>query len=166
MTEVLMTSAGIEIYKDKKINEISGGTKRKLSLIISICSFPDYLILDEPSAGMDPFTRRPEALSDKMAVLVNGKLVCIDTPKNIKMKHNNMYILEVFTDHPEQFESLFIMEKNIFGLWPEENYELESSLHHQKYFVKMRFENIANVFYWMEYSKDIGLSKKYLKSKL
>ncbi|ORY22414.1 P-loop containing nucleoside triphosphate hydrolase protein [Neocallimastix californiae] len=183
MTEVLMTSAGIEIYKDKKINEISGGTKRKLSLIISICSFPDYLILDEPSAGMDPFTRRriwklitdlkalrqpstiltthsteeAEALSDKMAVLVNGKLVCIDTPKNIKMKHNNMYILEVFTDHPEQFESLFIMEKNIFGLRPEENYELESSLHHQKYFVKMRFENIANVFYWMEYSKDIGL---------
>lgn len=96
-----------------------------------------------------------------MAVLVNGKLVCIDTPKNIKMKHNNMYILEVFTDHPEQFESLFIMEKNIFGLWPEENYELESSLHHQKYFVKMRFENIANVFYWMEYSKDIGLVSQY-----
>jgi len=27
-------------------------------LIIAICSSPSYLILDEPSAGMDPFTRR------------------------------------------------------------------------------------------------------------
>jgi len=57
-TKALIEACGIEGHTHKKVCEISGGTKRKLSLIIAICSSPSYLILDEPSAGMDPFTRR------------------------------------------------------------------------------------------------------------
>ena len=187
MTESLMKASGIDKYRDKKVCEISGGTKRKLSIIISICSSPDYLILDEPSAGMDPFTRRyiwklltdyksirkpstlltthsteeAEALSDRIAILVKGKLVCIDTPKNIKMKHNDNYLLEVFTNLPQQFNTEIIKKRNIFGLGNDEEYQLESSLNHQKYSVKMKKENIANVFQLMEYAKEIGLVTQY-----
>ncbi|KAL6594717.1 hypothetical protein U3516DRAFT_608426 [Neocallimastix sp. 'constans'] len=179
-TKALIEACGIELHTNKKVSEISGGTKRKLSLIVSICSSPNYLILDEPSAGMDPFTRRymwkliselkkvretatiltthsteeAEALCDRIAILIKGRLVCVDTPRSIKMNHSNSYILEVFTNYPDQFEKEFVRKYNIFGLYRDEKYDLESSFSYQKYSVKMRTENIANVFSMMEYAKE------------
>ncbi|CAL1544690.1 unnamed protein product [Lymnaea stagnalis] len=37
---------------------LSGGTKRKLSLGISLIGNPALIMLDEPTAGMDPISRR------------------------------------------------------------------------------------------------------------
>lgn len=37
---------------------LSGGNKRKLSLAISVIGNPPIILLDEPSAGMDPEARR------------------------------------------------------------------------------------------------------------
>ncbi|ORX75937.1 P-loop containing nucleoside triphosphate hydrolase protein [Anaeromyces robustus] len=186
-TKALINACGIENHTNKKISEISGGTKRKVSLIIAICSSPKYLILDEPSAGMDPFTRRymwklikdlkkiretatiltthsteeAEALCDRIAILIKGRLVCIDTPKSIKMNQSDKYVLEVFTDHPDIFEKQIVRENNLFGLEDEEDYELESSISYQKYFVNMKTENIANVFAMMEKVVKAGLVSQY-----
>jgi len=97
--------------------------------------------LDEPSAGMDPFTRRymwkliselkkvretatiltthsteeAEALCDRIAILIKGRLVCIDTPRSIKMNHSNSYTLEVFTSQPKVFEATYVKKLNLFG---------------------------------------------------
>ncbi|ORX45952.1 hypothetical protein BCR36DRAFT_372441 [Piromyces finnis] len=186
-TKALIESCGIENHANKKVCEISGGTKRKLSLIIAICSSPDYLILDEPSAGMDPFTRRymwnlisklkngretvtiltthsteeAEALCDRIAILIKGRLVCIDTPRSIRMNYNNTYTLEVFTSDPERFEESFVKEKNLFGLDENENYEVESSINYQKYSVKIKIENIARVFSLMEDAKEQKCVNQY-----
>eukprot|EP00833_Pecoramyces_ruminatium_P012664 jgi/Orpsp1_1/1186696/evm.model.d7180000052567.1 len=186
-TKALVEACGIENHMHKKVSEISGGTKRKLSFIISICSSPDYLILDEPSAGMDPFTRRymwrlisqlkkvretatiltthsteeAEALCDRIAILIKGNLVCIDTPRSIKMNKSNRYVLEVFTDYPEQFEKVYVKRGNLFGLTDDEHYDLENSISYQKYTVEMKLENIANVFSYMEYAKKVGHIKQY-----
>jgi len=43
-TKALINACGIENHTNKKIGEISGGTKRKVSLIIAICSSPSYII--------------------------------------------------------------------------------------------------------------------------
>jgi len=186
-TKALIEACGIELHTNKKVSEISGGTKRKLSLIVSICSSPNYLILDEPSAGMDPFTRRymwkliselkkvretatiltthsteeAEALCDRIAILIKGRLVCVDSPKSIKMNHSHSYILEVFTDRPEEFEEVYVRGQNIFGLASNENYQLESSISYQKYSVQMKTENIANVFSVMEQAKKAGIISQY-----
>ncbi|KAL6601983.1 hypothetical protein LY90DRAFT_509702 [Neocallimastix californiae] len=186
-TKALAEACGIEIHLNKKVSEISGGTKRKLSLIVAICSSPNYLILDEPSAGMDPFTRRymwkliselkkvretatiltthsteeAEALCDRIAILIKGRLVCVDSPKSIKMNHSHSYILEVFTDRPEEFEEVYVRGQNIFGLASNENYQLESSISYQKYSVQMKTENIANVFSVMEQAKKAGIISQY-----
>ena len=47
--------------KDKinaKGNELSGGMKRKLSVGIALAGGSKVVILDEPTAGMDPYARR------------------------------------------------------------------------------------------------------------
>jgi len=186
-SKALIEACGIESHTNKKVKEISGGTKRKLSLIIAICSSPSYLILDEPSAGMDPFTRRymwqlikelkkvretaniltshsteeAEALCDRIAILIKGRLVCIDTARSIKMNHSDKYTLEVFTSNVSQFEEEFVKKQNLFGLDSITDYEVESSINYQKYSVNMKIENIARVFEMMEYAKDYGLVTQY-----
>ena len=45
-------------HKHKKVNELSGGMKRKLSLAMAIVTKPQVLILDEPTSGLDVESRR------------------------------------------------------------------------------------------------------------
>jgi Cu-processing system ATP-binding protein len=44
----------LENEKSKKIKTLSGGTRQKLSAVIAFLFNPDILILDEPTAGLDP----------------------------------------------------------------------------------------------------------------
>jgi len=53
-----INAAGLEEHQNKRIDHLSGGTKRKLSILIAICGYPERILLDEPTAGMDPSTRR------------------------------------------------------------------------------------------------------------
>ncbi len=48
----------IEEHADKKAAKLSGGTKRKLSYGISMLGAPKVVLLDEPSTGMDPQSKR------------------------------------------------------------------------------------------------------------
>jgi|TARA_B110001469_G_C9573503_1_gene284391 ATP-binding cassette subfamily A (ABC1) protein 3 len=45
-------------YKYKHADQLSGGNKRKLQTAIAILGNPLVVLLDEPSAGMDPAARR------------------------------------------------------------------------------------------------------------
>ena len=45
-------------HKEKLVNELSGGMKRKLSLAMAIVSKPQLLILDEPTSGLDVESRQ------------------------------------------------------------------------------------------------------------
>ena len=87
---------------------LSGGQRRKLSLAISILGNPYLILLDEPSTGMDPQSRRDtysfikeakqnrvimltthymdeaEELGDKIAIMSNGRLKCWGTSSYLK----------------------------------------------------------------------------------
>lgn len=89
---------GLEPHRTKAAGTLSGGNKRKLSVAIAILGNPQIILLDEPSAGMDPESRRfmwsvigkisndktsaviltthlmeeAEALATKMGIMVKG----------------------------------------------------------------------------------------------
>lgn len=46
-----------EIQQNKKISEMSKGMKTKLMLMVAISHYPDFLILDEVTSGLDPVIR-------------------------------------------------------------------------------------------------------------
>lgn len=48
----------ISEHANKLTKEISGGTKRKLSYVIAMLGAPKVVLLDEPSTGMDPKSKR------------------------------------------------------------------------------------------------------------
>ncbi len=45
-------------HVDKKVSQLSGGNKRKLSTAIALIGNPKVIFLDEPTTGMDPATKR------------------------------------------------------------------------------------------------------------
>jgi len=45
-------------FRDKQSGALSGGNKRKLCVAIAIIGTPPIILLDEPSAGMDPESRK------------------------------------------------------------------------------------------------------------
>ncbi len=52
-----MVSLDFDKYKNKSPFEISGGEKRRVSLATMLVSNPEYIILDEPTVGLDPKTK-------------------------------------------------------------------------------------------------------------
>ena len=56
--EQMIRSVGLQPFRDRLGDQLSGGNKRKLSLGIALIGGPNVLLLDEPSTGLDPLAKR------------------------------------------------------------------------------------------------------------
>ncbi|KAK3796087.1 hypothetical protein RRG08_044081 [Elysia crispata] len=107
-------------HADKLTGQYSGGNKRKLSTAMALVGDPPFIMLDEPSSGMDPKARRQlwnvlsqvrasgrtlvltshsmeecDALCTRLAIMINGKFVCMGSPQHLKNKFGQGYTLIV-----------------------------------------------------------------------
>jgi len=72
----LISSFGLEAIFHKRMRTLSGGTRQKVSAALAFLFNPKFLILDEPTAGLDPLAS--EILKDKIRKEKNqGKLILI-----------------------------------------------------------------------------------------
>ncbi len=76
LDEDLMHAFGLEKLQQKRMRTLSGGTRQKVSAALAFLFNPDVLILDEPTAGLDPVSS--EILKEKIIKEKNkGKLILI-----------------------------------------------------------------------------------------
>lgn len=76
--EDLYTQFFIKELQSKKMSTLSGGTRQKVSAVLAFMFSPKVLILDEPTAGLDPLAA--EVLKDKIIKeRNNGKLILVSS---------------------------------------------------------------------------------------
>jgi Cu-processing system ATP-binding protein len=76
LDEELLVSFGLDKILDKRMRTLSGGTRQKVSATLAFLFNPDVLILDEPTAGLDPLAS--EVLKEKIIKeKQKGKLILI-----------------------------------------------------------------------------------------
>lgn len=56
--EDLLTTTRLKPFLDRKAKNLSGGMRQKLALICTLIHLPDIILLDEPTTGVDPISRR------------------------------------------------------------------------------------------------------------
>jgi len=76
LDEELIGLLGVKEIEDKKLGTLSGGTKQKVSACLAFLFSPPVLVLDEPTAGLDPLSS--EILKNKIRKeKEKGKLIII-----------------------------------------------------------------------------------------
>jgi len=116
----LLAFAQLEEKKDVKVEALSGGMKRRLTIARALVSEPDILMLDEPTTGLDPqarhilwdrlfrlkedgvtliitthFMDEAEQLCDRLVVMDKGKIMAEGSPAELIKKYATREVLEV-----------------------------------------------------------------------
>lgn len=124
----MVTVCGLEGEKHKKISELSKGYKQRVGLAQALIHDPDVLVLDEPTAGLDPnqiieirdlireigkektvilsshILAEVEATCDRILIINKGKIVADGTSSDLRKKSQGREILKVGIEEGEKNE--------------------------------------------------------------
>ena len=118
--EELLAFAQLEEKRDVKVDALSGGMKRRITIARALVSEPDILMLDEPTTGLDPqarhilwdrlfrlketgvtlvltthFMDEAEQLCDRLVVMDKGKIMAEGSPLELIKTYSTKEVLEV-----------------------------------------------------------------------
>lgn len=124
----LLEAADMSEFRKRLAGKLSGGMKQKLGLVCALIHRPKVILLDEPTTGVDPVSRRDfwrilyELIAEGVAILTStayldeaerchrvallhqGKLLFCDTPANLKAGFGKG-VLSVTSPEPRQLRS-------------------------------------------------------------
>ncbi|XP_061611302.1 ATP-binding cassette sub-family A member 5 isoform X2 [Phyllopteryx taeniolatus] len=140
------------VHKQAKC--LSAGLKRKLCFALSMIGNPQTVLLDEPSSGMDPkskqrvwrairaafrrsrrgavltthYMEEAEAVCDRVAILVSGRLRCLGSIQHLKGKYGRGYGLELkLGEEPTEVQQGALLHKEILAIFPHASRQERSS---------------------------------------
>ena len=118
----------------RKVDELSGGMKRRLILARGLINDPRLLVLDEPTTGLDPQARRliwqrirelraagktiiitthymdeAEQVCDRLLVMDQGRIIAEGSPRGLIEQHAGDEVLEVVPEQPGSPELIEIL---------------------------------------------------------
>ena len=118
--EELLEFAQLEEKRDAKVESLSGGMKRRLTIARGLVSEPEILMLDEPTTGLDPqarhilwdrlfrlkeqgvtliitthFMDEAEQLCDRLVVMDKGKIMAEGSPAQLIKDYSTKEVLEI-----------------------------------------------------------------------
>ena len=123
-----LVAAGMSEFRNRLAGKLSGGMKQKLGLVCALIHHPKVILLDEPTTGVDPVSRRDfwrilyELVAQGVAILTStayldeaerchrvalmhqGKLLFCDTPSNLKAGYGKG-VLSITSPNPASLRS-------------------------------------------------------------
>ena len=135
----LLVAAGMSEFRSRQAGKLSGGMKQKLGLVCALIHTPEVILLDEPTNGVDPVSRRDfwrilysllgqgvtilvtTAYLDeaerchRIALLHEGRMLFCDTPAQLKANLPGA-ILSVVTPHPREISELLSSHDGISNI--------------------------------------------------
>jgi len=103
--EAILSDVRLQDAANKRFGELSGGQQQRVSLVIATIHEPSMVLLDEPTTGLDPQSRRQlwikieamrekghgilltmeeaESVCDRIGIIDHGQIITIDTPQNL-----------------------------------------------------------------------------------
>ena len=128
-----LADVGLGHELDRTTKQISGGQQQRLSLFVAVIHNPTLLLLDEPTTGLDPQSRRhlwsrierirdeggsilltthsmeeAQALCDRVAIIDHGRVLAIDTPRNLIDQHQDDPLVRAAARGEVTLEDVFI----------------------------------------------------------
>ncbi len=117
----LLDFAGLSARADQRIQTLSGGMKRRLTLARALINDPELLFLDEPTTGLDPqarhviwerlrnllkqgktllltthFMEEAERLCSRVAIMDHGRIIAEGAPEALIVQHIEPQVVEVY----------------------------------------------------------------------
>jgi ABC-2 type transport system ATP-binding protein len=127
--DATLERVGVADVADTAYEDLSGGQRRRTCLGITLINDPDLLVLDEPTASIDPAGRRrvretvstladagatvlltthdvaeAERLADRVGLLVDGELIAEGPPADLVAEHGGDHRLVVECDRPDEID--------------------------------------------------------------
>jgi lipooligosaccharide transport system ATP-binding protein len=122
----LLDFAGLASRAGSRIQTLSGGMRRRLTLARALVNDPDFLVLDEPTTGLDPQARRllwealralhqrgvtfiltthymeeADRLCQRLAIVDHGRILTLDTPAALKKSLPGAQVLDLWMRAPQ-----------------------------------------------------------------
>ncbi len=133
----LLKKVGLSEHSKTKVKHLCGGQSKSFTVADSLVHDPELVILDEPTTGLDPQSRRnlwelineiqrggvtviitthymdeAQSLCNRLAIMDRGKLIAVDTPSNMIKSLKNTYTLKLELTDPINEDQLLSLKES------------------------------------------------------